>query len=390
MVSALIGFVTTVQIRMRTYDRMGNLTASEGTITHTLYQVIAKSGTGLIVLFVFFLLVVAFVEAIQFFEADYARKLNVRNPFADRGFWNSLLWVITFMGAGDPGDVFPNSDAGKFLASLLPFLGIGAVLGFGYSALEQRRENRTRAQEGTLIRSVRDHVLICGWNKKAPGIIYTLTSSDVPRKRHVIVIADMDGRTPLDQYNFDLRYVSYCKGDSADHKVLERANASFADVAVILGGVKKRSGRNIKSVLSALALRELSAKNQARSTDMMVIAELMFSENENLFKTCGADAIVSSEAIADRVATMSCVSPLVVDFVLDMLTYDDRSELYALPMGELSSIIDMRDEETVLPCRKLLQRSYHWALTLLPQTIRGMRTRLFWTTSLPVRSSSYV
>jgi uncharacterized protein len=347
VVSALIGFVTTVQIRMRTYDRMGNLTASEGTITHTLYQIIAKSGAGLVILFVFFLLIVAFVEGIQFFEADYARRLNVRNPFADRGFWNSLLWVITFMGAGDPGDVFPNSDAGKFLASLLPFLGIGAVLGFGYSALEQRRENRTRAREGTLIRSARDHVLICGWNKKAPGIIYALTSSDVPRKRHVIVIADMDGRTPLDQYNFDLRYVSYCKGDSADHKVLERANASFADVAVVLGGVKKRSGRNIKSVLSALALRELSAKNQARSTDMMVIAELMFSENENLFKTCGADAIVSSEAIADRVATMSCVSPLVVDFVLDMLTYDDRSELYALPMGELSSIIDMRDEESI-------------------------------------------
>lgn len=347
VVFGLIGFVTTVQIRMRTYDRMGNLTASKGTITHAFYQIIAKSGTGLIVLFVFFLLVVGFVEAIQFFEADHARKLNVRNQFADRGFWNSLLWVITFMGAGDPGDIFPISDAGKFLASLLPFLGLGAVLGFGYSALEQRRENRIRASEGTLVHSVRDHVLICGWNKKAPGIIYTLTSGDVPRKRHVIVIADMDERTPLEQYNFDLRYVSYCKGDSADHKVLERANASFADVAVVLGGVKKRAGRNIKSVLSALALRELSVKNDARSSDMMVVAELMFKENEGLFKTCGADAIVSSEAIADRVATMSCVSPLVVDFVLDMLTYDERSELYVLPMEELSAILDLQPDETI-------------------------------------------
>lgn len=347
VVFALIGFVTTVQLRMRTYDRMGNLTASKGTITHTFYELISKSGAGLIVLFIFFLLVVGFVEAIQFFEADHARKLNIRNQFADRGFLNSLLWVITFMGAGDPGDMFPNSDAGKFLASLLPFLGIGAVLGFGYSALEKRRENRMRASEGTLIHSVRDHVLVCGWNKKAPGIIYTLTSSDVPRKRHVIVIADMDERTPLAQYNFDLRYVSYCKGDSADHKVLERANASFADVAVILGGVKKRAGRNIKSVLSALALRELSAKNNARQDDIMVVAELMFSENEDLFRTCGADAIVSSEAIADRVATMSCVSPLLVDFVLDMLTYDERSELYALPMDELSSVIDLQQEEAI-------------------------------------------
>ena len=347
VVLSLIAFVVSVQVRMRSYDRMGNLLAAKGTITYTLYQAIAKSGTALIVLFVFFLIVVVFVQAIQISEAEYARRLNVRNPFADRGFWNSLLWVVTFMGAGDPGDVFPNSDMGKFLASLLPFIGIGAVLGFGYSALENRREKRLREREGTLIRSVRDHVLICGWNEKAPGIIFTLTGPDVPRKRHVIVVAEMDGRTPLDKYPFNVRYVSYCRGDSADHKVLERANAEFADVAVVLSGFKKRSARNIKSVLSVLALRKLTQKNAQRNDEAMIIAELMFGENESLFEKCGADSIVSSEAIADRVATMSCVSPIVVDFVLDMLTYDDRSELYALPRNDAYAVLGLSQDQTI-------------------------------------------
>lgn len=347
VVLALIAFIVSVQVRMRSYDRMGNLMASEGTVTYTLYQAIAKSGTALIVLAIFFLAVFVFVQLIQISEAEYARRLNVRNPFADRGFWNSLLWVMTFMGAGDPGDVFPNSDAGKFLASLLPFIGIGAVLGFGYSALEQRREKRLREREGALKRSVRDHVLICGWNEKAPGIIYTLTGPDVPRKRHVVVVAEIGGRTPLDKYSFDVRYVSYCRGDSADHKALERANAKFADVAVVLSGFKKRSARNIKSVLSVLALRELARKNEQRTTEAMVIAELMFSENEPLFERCGADSIVSSEAIADRVATMSCVSPMVVDFTLDMLTYDDRSELYAMPRSDAYAVLGLESDQTV-------------------------------------------
>lgn len=332
VVLVLIGFVATVKIRMRTYDRMGNLTATEGTLTHSLYQVIAKSGSGLIVLFIFFLLVVAFVEAIQFFEDDYARRLNVKNPFADRGFLNSLLWVITFMGAGDPGDVFPNSSPGKFLASILPFLGIGAVLGLGYSSLEKRRERRIREREGTLAVSLKNHVLICGWNEKAPGIIYSLTSSDVPRKRHVVVVAEMDEQTPLDKYGFDLRYVSYCKGDSADHKVLERANARHADVAVVLGGVKKRQGKNVKSVLSVMALREIALRNTEREQNILLIAELLFAENEKLFGACGSDAIVSSETITNRIAAVSSISPFVVDFVLDMLTYDDHCELYALPL----------------------------------------------------------
>lgn len=349
VVLGLIAFIVSVQVRMRSYDRMGNLMAAEGTITHKLYLGIAKSGTALIVLALFFLVLVIFVQAIQISEADYARRLNVRNPFADRGFWNSMLWVVTFMGAGDPGDVFPNSDPGKFLASLLPFIGVGAVLGFGYSALEQRRERKLREREGTLIRSVRDHVLICGWNEKAPGIIYTLTGPDVPRRRQVVVVAEIDGRTPLDNFPFDPRFVSYCRGDSADHKALERANAKFADVAVVLSGLKKRSARNIKSVLSVLALRELTLKNEKRIDDALVIAELMFSENEPLFDRCGADSIVSSEAIADRVATMSCVCPMVVDFTLDMLTYDDRSELYAMPRSDAYAVLGLElDQPTTL------------------------------------------
>ena len=54
------------------------------------------------------------------------------------------------MGAGDPGDVFPISPMGKFLASALPFLGLGAVLGFGFSAVEKRREKLAKAKQGTL------------------------------------------------------------------------------------------------------------------------------------------------------------------------------------------------------------------------------------------------
>lgn len=333
----LIGFVATVQLRMRSYDRIGNLTASKGTITYSLYELIAKSGAGLIVLFVFIMLVVVFVEAIQFVETEYARRLNVKNPFADRGFQNSFLWVITFMGAGDPGDVFPNSPIGKLLASVLPFLGLGAVLGFGYSTLEQRREKRAKAREGTLTRSIRDHVLLCGWNEKAPGIIYTLTSSDVPRKRQIIVIAELDGDAPLERYNFDLKYVSYCKGDSADYQVLERANAGYADVAVVLGGAKKRKGKNVKSVLSAMALCGLAERNAERKKKLMLIAELMFEENKTIFQACGADHIVSSEIITDRISAMSCLYSPASDFILDLLTYDDKSELYVLPFNEIKT-----------------------------------------------------
>ncbi len=268
-----------IQIRMKSYDRMGNLTIKNGSPSYYIHHFVTKSGSGLILLLAFSLLIIVFVELIQYFEDDYARRLNISNPFADKGYKNTFLWVVTFMGAGDPGDMFPNSDMGKLLASALPFLGLGTVLGFGFSTVEKRREKVAEAKRGTLKKTIQDHVLICGWNDKAPSIIYSLTGKEAPRKREVIVIAEMDEDSPLEKYGFDSRYVSYCRGDSADYKVLCRANAKYADVAVVLGGVKKRSGKNIKSVLSTLALKEVARKNIERDNEMMIITELLFEEN---------------------------------------------------------------------------------------------------------------
>ena len=68
VICSLIGAVVYVQLRMRSYDRMGNLTVKKGSPSFYIHQLVAKAGSGLIVIFTFSLLVILFIEAIQYFE----------------------------------------------------------------------------------------------------------------------------------------------------------------------------------------------------------------------------------------------------------------------------------------------------------------------------------
>lgn len=336
---ALIVLVVYAQIRVSAYDRLGNIRSATGAWPYKLMLAFSRLNTLIVVSVLFILLLLVLVEAIQHFETEYAREHNIRNRFADIGFWQAVLWMFMFMGAGHTEDIFPLSTVGRILATTLPFLGIGGILSFSLIGLDESRARIAARKRGRLPSKAKNHVLVCGWNDKAVRIIYSLTSDDVPRRKPVVVVAEIDGDMPLENHNFDPRYVSYQRGDSADHSVLSRANIQHADAAVVVAGLKKRAGRNVRSILSVMALKEAYAdqksKSQTAADSLFVAAELLHDENRRLFHACGADAVVSAEIVADRMAAQCCVNRNIVDFTLDALTYDNASELYSTRVSRI-------------------------------------------------------
>ncbi len=330
---SLIGLALYARARCSAYDRLGNVRSASGAWQYRFMLILSQFNSLLVVIVVFIAIVFVLVEAIQYFETQYARQYNIRNQFADIGFWDAVLWMFMFMGSGHTDDLFPLSSPGRILATTLPFLGIGSILGFMFLGFDQARERNAERKRGRLPVRIRNHVLVCGWNDKAKGIVYSLTSDDVPRKKHAVVVAEIDGDMPLEGHDFNPRYVSYLRGDSADHTVLARANIEHASAAVVVAGLKKRAGKNVRSILSVMALKETFSGMMARKgiddRELFVAAELLFDENRSLFHACGADAIVTAETVANRVAAQCCVNPHVVDLLLDALTYDAASELYS-------------------------------------------------------------
>ncbi len=321
------------------YDRLGNIRVGGGTWRYRLAAHISRATVFVLVAVVFIALTVVLVAAIRYFEMDYARQMNIDNAFANVDFGDTLLWMFMFMGAGEPGDIFPLSMPGKILATILPFLGITSMLGLFFMTVERRRRLSAERKRGTVTSDVQDHVLVCGWNEKVPGLIYALTNKEAPERKKVVIVAELEGDMPLERYNFDPGLVSYCRGDSADRGALERAHVGNAEAAVVVAGLRKRKGRNIRSVLSVMALKAAYEKNKASGgaggKDLFVAAEMIYDRNQVYFEASQVDAVVPSEVIADRMAALCCTSPSIVDYMLDMFTYDEHAEIYSIPVNRI-------------------------------------------------------
>ncbi|MEH6543020.1 MAG: TAXI family TRAP transporter solute-binding subunit [Porticoccaceae bacterium] len=337
----LIWLVRKARNSCLSYDCLGNAGASSASKTHRLLKIISDSGTFLYISIVFCLVVVVIVLLTQYFDVQYARELNIDSPFSEVTFLQAVIWMFLFISSGHSGEMFPISPAGQVLVGLMPLVGFMAILGFFYTLFEKRRKLLLERMRGTVVKKVYDHVLVCGWNEKVPGLIYGLTSKDAPRRRQVVVVADIDGdsEVPFCEYGFDHNYVSYCRGDSADLEILAKAQAEQATDAVIVAGIKKRDNKNLSSILSVLSLKQRfseSGMTKKREKDNLFIsAEMVYEENKELFLSCGVDAVISPDLILNRLLICCCFSDYISDFLLDILTHDDYSEIYSVKISDL-------------------------------------------------------
>lgn len=330
--TALLGLVFVylalwAQRNRSTYNRLGQYEGLWVSVMQSLINLIARMGRFVIAVSLFFTVLAVLVIIIQWVEGEYSRLNNVDNAFAQIAFSDAVLWVFTFMASGfTSGDMYPASLIGKVLIALLALVGVAGPLAIFLMGFESYRgRNRLRREGSADYAKEKGHVLICGWNDKVPGLVYSLTCDEVPEKKRIIIVAEMDKREPLQEYAFNEDLVSFCRGDSADHRVLVRAGARQADAAVVLAGVKKLSGRNVRSVLTAMALKK-------ENPNLYLISEMVFAENQSFFDACGSDAIVTAEPLLNHLAGLSCFTPQAVDFLLDLLTHDEFSEAYSIPV----------------------------------------------------------
>ena len=140
------------------------------------------------------------------------------------------------------------------------------------------------------------------------------------------------------KYCFDSRLVQYCRGDYADYHILKKACVPSASTAIVVAGNRKVAQNNLGSVLTTIALRH-------ENPDIFIAAELYYSENAKYFQSSGADAIVNPSLISNRLIAISSLYPAVAEFVMDALTDDDHSEIYAISFADIAEYLGVSSNE---------------------------------------------
>lgn len=346
----LIAFAAIIFKSEISYDRLGD--RREKSYSRDVIRVLAIIfGTAMI-----FSLVVMLMRAL---EASQAAGLGVDNPIASRDFGPVLLWMFTFISSGYENNVFPNSPVSIVIISLFAIIGIALPIWLIVKVVERMRERRLEQARGGEPRrreKIKDGLLLlCGWNSKAPGLIYSLTCRDSPYSGKISIVADMDVEFPIEHWHFDKRRVRFYRGDAFHRSVLEKARLDAADAALILADDDTGSGSNGTGVLTATAINSLAAAQERRIS----IAAEMTRDSERSFtaKQSGVDAVINPQDISERMVALACFNPLLLSFVLDALSPDDFCEWYEIPSGEISKrFMRSKDTFTVADYARVLYR----------------------------------
>ena len=172
----------------------------------------------------------------------------------ERSFWFSLFSLL----AGEPIPMPPRTVGGRIVTVFLMFMGMtifamftGTVSAFMVERL--RTEGRFVDWE-----QLENHVIVCGWNRKAEIIVQELRNSPEHRDVPIVVISEFDGSPP----QTNMRRMFFLSDDFTKVPVLEKAGIHRATTCVVLSDTQHRSEQDAdaRTILAALTVEKLNPR----------------------------------------------------------------------------------------------------------------------------------
>ena len=202
-------------------------------------------------------------------------------------FW----WAIVTMTTVGYGDFTPKTLEGRIFAVFVMFAGISLTAMFTAIISSIFVAKRIREEKGLEKVNIKNHIILCGWNRNADKIIHSIQYlAEAPRK-NIVLINDLDeeeiARLKTRYRKIRLHFVA---GDYTSEQVLVKANLEVAETVIIIPSDISDSIHNPddKTILAALTIKGLEP-------NIRLIAYLHDRENLTHIKRANADEVVISD-----------------------------------------------------------------------------------------------
>ena len=308
-----------------------------------LYLVRHKYALIILAVITFFLIDLVIIQKV---EHEWAVQNNMVCKYDNRSFIDNIVWLFVFSGSGYSGDIFPDSSFGQILAALIPLIGLGGLVSIIGVFTSDKIKESILISKGVKTKMVKDHIIVCGYNKNVPELIKNLTHTNVIRKkrRHIILLADLGESNPLYRYGLDNEQVGYINGNATKREDLLRANLATADIAVIVAdeGADDPDASNILKILTVEKYcKELveEGKRKKNLRDIYTVAEINDIDNFQLARDAHVDEIVGFGGLKSKILAQSILNPGVSCFINEIFTFNDLNETYSINVGELNGIL---------------------------------------------------
>jgi len=242
-------------------------------------------------------------------------------------FIDSLWWGAVTITTVGYGDMAPVSNTGRMIAVMMMFGGIVLTSIFSGTIASIFVDRKIQEGRGLQEVNLRNHTIICGWNRNASGIIESFSALSRDKKTTICLINEMDAEEyqmlKVKHSEIDIKFV---KGDFSSEKILNRASVSYAKAAIF---IPDTSGNNTienadeRTILAVLAIKSLNP-------DITTCAEVLKKENEGHLQRANVDSIIVSGEFSGFLLSSASVSEGIPKFVKEMLDVESKKSIHQI------------------------------------------------------------
>jgi voltage-gated potassium channel len=273
---------------------------------------------------------VAFVAVLTYLGRDgYVDPADEEVDLLDAFYYSTVS--ITTTGYGD---VRPESDSARLVTTVLvtPARILFLILLVG-TTLEVLAE-RTRAtyRLARWRRTLKDHVIICGFGTKGRAAANTLLAHGLPPDRMVVVDEREAARSQATAMG-----LAAVAGSAATQGTLREAGIETAARVVVA------VSRDDAAVLTTLTARELNP-------NATIVAAVREDENAHLLHESGASSVITSSSAAGRLLGLATTAPHITDVLEDLLSVGSGLDILTRPVTdeEVGPLVDLHSRNPVL------------------------------------------
>lgn len=279
----------------------------------------------------------------------------------DLGWADAVWWTVVTMATVGYGDLFPVTNAARFLVGIPAMVfGIG-FLGLIISETASKLIlSRSIKLQGLGRVSMKNHLIIINFTTidEIKYLINELRADISTKDKKICLVDETLDEIPRELIELGIEYV---KGNPADEPVLERAGLPTASHAVVLSKDRNNSHSDDQNLVTTLILEKLNP-------NVYSVVEVLNPAKIHQVEVAGANSAVCMSEFRYNLIINEIQDPGVKNIVRDLTNNSVGEQIYFIPVesmknwvykelalwgveNNISIIGIVREDKTMLNCR---------------------------------------
>jgi voltage-gated potassium channel len=246
-----------------------------------------------------------------------------------RRYFDAVWWSVVTWATVGYGDTYPVTTAGRLFGILLIFASVAVTAVLSGTIASIFVDRKIREGKGLRHAKLRDHLVVCGWNRNTEGLLEGLARMAGRGKARIVLVNEMDPEAFQEcaarHRSIDLRFV---RGDFTSETVLRRASVHAARTAVIVSdesGTNSLEKADERTILATLAVKSMNP-------DIVTSAELVNAENAGHLRRANVDEVVVGGEFNGFLLASGAAAPGIPELAREILSFGGRNTVQQAPV----------------------------------------------------------